>query len=172
MPETKPTTWSALRQLLVDHYDDLRRRLTRRLGSADRASEALHEVYLRLDRSDSPGTVSHPVAYLFRAAANVATDSWRAEGHRPRHVAVGLDELRDPAPGPDGIVESRVQLAALAEAIARLPPRQRAILIAARFEGIPRAEIAKRYRISRRMVQTELAQALQACRNHLEGKDA
>ena len=36
--------FSALRDLIVQRYDDLKRRLTHRLGSADLAGEALHDT--------------------------------------------------------------------------------------------------------------------------------
>jgi RNA polymerase sigma factor (sigma-70 family) len=167
------TSWAALRQLLVDRYDDLRNRLTRRLGSADMASEALHEVYLRLDRADSPGAVASPTSYLFRAAFNVANDTWRAQRRHARQMtADGLYEVPDRMPGPDGIAEARLELASLVDAILQLPPRQREILIAARYEQIPRAEIARRYNISRRSVQVELQRALEACKDYLDEKNA
>ncbi len=166
------TSWSVLRQLLIDRYDDLRARLTRRVGSADLASEALHELFLNLDRSDSPGSIASPGAYLFRAAFNIASDARRREGRHARRATVHpLANVPDRAPGPDGIVESKVELAALIEALRALPARQRAILIAARYEQLPRAEIAKRYNISRRLVQLELQRALEACKDHLDGKN-
>jgi RNA polymerase sigma-70 factor (ECF subfamily) len=166
------TSWAALRQLLVDRYDDLRRRLTRRLGSVDLASEALHEVYLRLDRADNPGAVASPTAYLFRAAFNIASDTRRMESCHARQTTVdGLNDVADRTPGPDGIAEAKVELAALVQALLTLSPRQRAILIAARYEEIPRAEIAKRYRISRRLVQLELQRALEACKDYLDGQN-
>lgn len=166
------TTWAGLRQLLADRYHDLRERLTRRLGSAELASEALHEVYLRLNRTDAPGQVSSPGAYLFKAAYNVATDRRRSERRHARHAVADADillEVPDGRPGPDGIVESRIELTALARALMALPPRQRAILIAARYQQLPRAEIARRFGISRRTVQFELQRALEACREHLDG---
>ncbi|MEW6644098.1 MAG: sigma-70 family RNA polymerase sigma factor [Pseudomonadota bacterium] len=165
------TSWAGLRQLLVDRYHDLRERLTRRLGSAELASEALHEVYLRLDRTDAPGTVASPGAYLFKAAYNVASDRRRSERRHARRAVADADimlDIPDRRPGPDGIVEARVELAALARALMALPPRQRAILIAARYQQLPRAEIARRFGISRRTVQFELQRALEACRDHLE----
>ncbi|MDI4234818.1 sigma-70 family RNA polymerase sigma factor [Bradyrhizobium sp. 31Argb] len=164
------TTWASLRQLLVDRYYDLRDRLTRRLGSAELASEALHEVYLRLNRTDNPGSVSSPAAYLFKAAYNIASDRRRTEYRRGHQVPIDavLHDIPDQRPGPDGISEAKIELAALTEALLALPPRQRAILIAARFEQIPRAEIAKRYKISRRQVQFELQRALEACKDYID----
>lgn len=166
------TGWAVLRQLLVDRYDEFRARLTRRLGSADLASEALHEMYLRLDRADHPGPIASPSAYLFRAAYNLATDMRRTEGRQARQtIADGLDDLVDQTPGPDGIAEAKVDLEALVQALRSLPPRQRAILIAARYERLPRAEIARRYNISRRFVQMELQRALEACKVFVDGKN-
>lgn len=165
------TSWMALRQLLVERYHDLRERLARRLGSTELASEALHEVYLRLGRTDTPGAVASPRAYLFKAAYNLATDRRRSERRRARHAVSDADvmlDIPDGQPGPDGIVEARIELAALARALLALPPRQRAILIAARYQQLPRAEIARRFGISRRTVQFELQRALEACREHME----
>lgn len=161
--------WANLRQLLIERYYDLRDRLTRRLGSAELASEALHEAYLHLDRSDQPGAVGSPAAYLFKTAFNIATDRQRSEMRRTRRaVAAEVTDIPDRGPGPDGIAEARDELEAFRRALLALPPRQRAILIAARYEGIPRAEIARRYNISRRMVQFELQRALEACKDYLD----
>jgi RNA polymerase sigma factor (sigma-70 family) len=164
------TSWAGLRELLVDRYHDLRERLTRRLGSQELATEALHEVYLRLDRADDMSPVISPAAYLFTAAYNIASGHRRAEGRRGRQtVADGaINDIPDRQPGPDDIFEARGELAALARALLTLPPRQRAILIAARYEQVPRAEIARRHRISRRLVQVELQRALGTCKDYLE----
>jgi RNA polymerase sigma factor (sigma-70 family) len=163
------TSWIGLRQLLVERYYDLRDRLTRRLGSMDLASEALHEVYLRLDRIGDPGSVTHPAAYLFRAACNAANDALRIENRYARQRAASpLNDLPDRSPGPDDTVEARIELEVLASALMTLPRRQREILIAARYEQIPRAEIAKRYGISRRQVQIELQRALETCKDYLD----
>jgi RNA polymerase sigma-70 factor (ECF subfamily) len=74
---------AALRQLLVERYDDLRRRLARRLGSAEFATEVLHETYLRLGRGAADfGMVRSPKAYSYRTALNVAADHHRRAGTR------------------------------------------------------------------------------------------
>ena len=40
---------SSLRELLAQRYDDLKRRLTWRLGSAELASDALHDTWVHLE---------------------------------------------------------------------------------------------------------------------------
>jgi RNA polymerase sigma factor (sigma-70 family) len=166
------TSWASLQQLLVERYHELRERLARRVGSADLASEALHEVYLRLGRVKEPAPVASPISYLLRAAYNVANDHRRKEKRHNRGAVVDAAfDIADDRPGPDGIAEAKIELAVLARALLALPERQRAILIASRYEQIPRHEIARRYNISRRLVQRELQRALEACKNYLDEND-
>jgi RNA polymerase sigma factor (sigma-70 family) len=162
------TSWTALRELLVERYDDLRRRLTRRLGSADAAHETLHELYLRMDRPDSVGVLRNPATYILAVAVNLARDRWRTENRRAKRVdAAMLYQLIDENPGPDQIAEGRSSLAALGRALDQLTPRQRMIMVAARFEQLPQAEIARRLDISTRLVQIELQRALEFCEEFL-----
>jgi RNA polymerase sigma-70 factor (ECF subfamily) len=167
------TTWDALRQLLIDRYDDLRRRLARRLGSADLATEILHETYLRLNRGPMEiGVVQSPKAYLLRTALNVAADHHRrAEGRRMNALEIEmLRGIADEAIDPAKAMEARLEVATLERALEELTPRRRAILIAARLEEVPHVEIAARFGISTRMVEKELRTALLHCSMRLEKK--
>jgi RNA polymerase sigma factor (sigma-70 family) len=165
------TNWAGLRSLLVERYDELRRRLTRRLGSADVARETLHELYLRMDGRDSAGTLRDPTSYLLTSAMNLARDRWRTENRRAQRIDVDvLDDLVDETPTPDRIVEGRSVFEALRRAIDQLTPRQREILIAVRFERITPSEIAQRLNISSRLVRIELQRALVYCQQSLTKK--
>jgi RNA polymerase sigma factor (sigma-70 family) len=162
-------SWAALRELLVDHYDDFRRRLTRRLGSEELATESLQEAWLHLNRYDDIGPVRHPAAYVMRVASNIAADRRRAEGRRARRSDVDAAlELADPAPSPESEVAARLELAALGRAIDQLPQRAREILLAARLKGQSQQEIADRFGISTRMVRIELCRALDYCEAQLK----
>lgn len=158
------TSWAALRQLLVDRYQDLRSALTYRLGSADAADETLHELYLRMDRRDRADILGNPVAYLLVSAVNLARDRWRTERRRAdRHDVEAFFEIVDESPGPDRIAESQQMLDVLMTAVRQLTPRQRTILVAVHFEHLTHAEIAKRLGISTRLVRLELHRALEHC---------
>jgi RNA polymerase sigma factor (sigma-70 family) len=167
------TNRSTLRRLLVDRYDDLRRRLARRLGSTELATEVLHETYLRLDQGSAElGVVRSPKAYVFRAALNVAADHRRsAEGRRLNDLEIeALREIAAAAIDPHKAMEARLEVTTLERALDELTPRRRAILIAARLEEVPHAEIATRFGISTRMVEKELKTALLHCSLRLEKK--
>jgi RNA polymerase sigma factor (sigma-70 family) len=163
------TTWAALRGLLADRYDELRARLTRRLGSEELASESLNETWLQLHRQDEAAPIQSPAGYLLRMAFNIATDHRRAETRRARREDVKAAlEIPDPVPGPQREVEARFQLQALQESLNALPERTRDILIAARLHGQSQRDIADRFGISTRMVRLELRRGLDECEAFLE----
>lgn len=157
-----------LRSFLADRYDDLKQRLSRRLGSAGLAGDALQDTYVRLGRAEVAGAVQSPAAYLFRMAFNVAMDRQRAEKRRLAHNEVqDLLHLVDDAPGPSQIAEARFEIEALEKAIAELTPRRRVILLAARLQGMPQREIASRLGVSLRLVEKELRLAQEHCARKL-----
>ncbi len=155
------TTWTALRDLLTLRYDDFRKRLIRQFGSEDIASETLHETWLRLDRPGDAGQVRSPPAFLMRVAANIAKDQQRAERRRTkRHELDEVPDVADPAPDPERTVEARLDLQKVEAAIAQLPKRTQAILMASRLNGMTHQAIADKLGISKRTVLYELKQAV------------
>jgi len=164
-------SWAMLRNLLVDRYDELRRRLARRLGSAELAAETLHETWLRLARTGSAGAVDNPESYVVRVALNVAFDRRHAEGRQLSASDIeALRHLDDNELDPHRITEARSEIRALKQALDELPPRCRSIFIAARVEEIPQVEIAKRFGISTRGVERELKRAFDHFELRLEKK--
>jgi len=155
------TTWTSLRDLLTLRYDDFRKRLTRQFGSEEVASETLHETWLRLDRPGDAGPVRSPPAFLMRIAANIAKDRQRAERRRTkRSVSDEALDVADPAPDPARTVEARLDLKKVEAAIAELPKRTQAILMASRVHGMTHQAIADKLGISKRTVLYELKQAV------------
>jgi RNA polymerase sigma-70 factor (ECF subfamily) len=158
-----------LRQLLVSGYEDLKRRLTRRFGSADMATEVLHETWLRLDHVTEIGTVQRPKSYLYRMALNVAIDRRRADtswfGKAELEVLLRSD---DDQLDPEHIVSMRSEIAALEDVRGELPVRCRTVFMAALVEELPYRDIAKRMGISLRSVEREMRRALDHCGQHFE----
>jgi RNA polymerase sigma-70 factor (ECF subfamily) len=161
--------WAALQQILLLRYEELKRRLTRRLGSAELAGDALHDTWLRLERGGDLAQVRSPDTYLFRVAINVARDNLRAENRLvSTSDAKVLLGIADEAPDAERGAESRSDLRVLMAVMTELPPRQKAILLAARVEGLGRSEIARRYKVSVRYVHRELQAAQDYCAERLE----
>jgi RNA polymerase sigma-70 factor (ECF subfamily) len=160
-----------LRDCLTANYGRLHRRLSGYLGCSDRASDCLHDAWLRLGDTTMPAAVRHPEAYVYRVACNLAMDDLR--GNRARQcvgdAGTELEHLADPSPGPDRVAEARLEVAAMARAIRQLPRRHQAILMALRLDELTRHEVAARHGLSLRCVDTALRQALDYCTTQING---
>ncbi|MCK9919339.1 sigma-70 family RNA polymerase sigma factor [Microbacteriaceae bacterium K1510] len=145
-------------------YDEMRARLTRRFGSVELASDALHEAWLQIESAALDGTLRSPKHYLLRIAANIALKRLAADKRfvtlSDAKLAVGIV---DHHPDPERASLARSDVQALARALADLTPRRRDILLASRLEGTPLREIAERLGISQRLVEIELKHALAHC---------
>jgi RNA polymerase sigma-70 factor (ECF subfamily) len=160
-----------LRQLLTAGYEDLKRRLTRRLGSADTAAEALHETYLRLDGTAEIGSIRNPGAFLYRMALNVAMDGYRVDMRWLRRAELeALQHESDDQLTPERIVMARSEIALLEVALIDMPPRRRAIFMTALIEDLPYREVAARFGVSVRLVEREVRKALDHAGGRLEKK--
>jgi len=157
-----------LRQTLLGEYGQLRSKLSRRLGSTERADDALQDTWLMLQGTAPIGVVLRPEPYLFRVAYNIALKRRQAE-----RETVTLDDARavldlvDEMPSPERVAEARSEAVALGEVLAELSPRRREILVASRLEETPLREIATRFGLSQRMIETELKLALIHCGRRL-----
>jgi RNA polymerase sigma factor (sigma-70 family) len=162
------TTWAALRQILADHYDEFRKRLTRHLGSEDLARETLHETWVHLHRNGTVESVQYPFSYLLRTALNIGTDRRRKESRLARRFEVrAVLDMADHAPSAEEEAEARGDIAALERALEELTPRRRTILLAARLDGMRLREIADHLGISQRLVEIELKHAVDQCAERL-----
>jgi RNA polymerase sigma factor (sigma-70 family) len=159
------TSLALVRRFLLDRYDDIKHRLTARLGSADLAGDALQDAWLNIDRADTLGVVRNPGNYIFGVAMNAARDRMRDVNNRYLSAAEidSLLEIVDDAPGPADTVEAQSDWRMLESILGELPLRQREILLAARLDGTPRLEIAQRMGISLRLVEKELQLAQEYC---------
>jgi RNA polymerase sigma-70 factor (ECF subfamily) len=160
-----------LRRIFLLGYDDLKVRLTRRLGSVELAGDALHDAWLRLEHATPIGPVVRPRPYILRIAYNIALKRLRGQGDM-----VTLEDVReelnlvDDAPTPVRIMEARAELNLLLQAAEELTPRRRDILFAARLDGEPVRAIALRFGISERVVARELRSAILYCAERVDRK--
>uniref|UniRef100_Q07KY4 RNA polymerase, sigma-24 subunit, ECF subfamily n=1 Tax=Rhodopseudomonas palustris (strain BisA53) TaxID=316055 RepID=Q07KY4_RHOP5 len=149
---------------LVENYDGLIKKLTRKLGSVDSAHEALHETFLRLDRVTDAAPVRSPADFIFRTAINVAKDRQKAENYRVSRAEIdSLLDVCDEGPDPARIVEARSEIEAFARALSELPPRPREVLRSIAVDGQSAVEVAARLGVSVRTVESDFKLALCHC---------
>ncbi|MGH8089176.1 MAG: RNA polymerase sigma factor, partial [Stenotrophomonas sp.] len=143
-----------LRDYLLGAYDELKRRLSRRLGSEELAGDALQDTWMRLDaRRDRLDPVQNPGAYLLRMATNIVVDRQRADHRLMSMEEVGaLMDMADPGPDPSQNAETEMALAQMLDLLQRMPERRRRILLAIRVEGLQQRDVAERMDVSLRLV--------------------
>lgn len=146
----------------VELREALQRFLLRRTGSRETAEDLTQETWLRLAGTATVPAIDNPRAYIFRTAANLATDHGRRQKVLPMAESgeVLLAAAADPAPSPERAALSRAELARLATVIDGLPPRARDVFVLARFDGLTYAEIGARLGISPKTAFSHMTRAL------------
>lgn len=156
-----PRSGEGILDYLTQRYGHLKRMLTRRLGSAELASDVLHDTYLRLCIMPSLPERENPGAYLMRIALNIAIDTQRKQSRIAcfDDVQALLETLEDISAGPERIVQSKLDLDQVCTYIDNMPEQRRLVLILVHWEELSHQEVATRLGISRRTVSNELARA-------------
>lgn len=144
----------------------LHRYMRRRLGTPDRADDAVQETLLRMLRYHTIRDAGQIRALLFRVAASVVADHGRQarSTHASEQWLLADRQMDSGEPPPDRILAGREQLSLIKEAIRSLPPRCRQVFLLHRFEGLTYQGIALRLGTSARTVENQVAHALAACR--------
>src|SRR5262245_8812934 len=159
---------SRVASLFEAHNKALLRFLTCRLRSAQEAREVAQEAYVRLLQLDSPDGVGYLRAYLFKTAANLATDRLRSTARRERADHLEFFEQADAVePSAETSVSAQQELATILTILDELPPRCRYAFVMHRFYGHSIAEVAASMALSARMVQIYVERALAFCSERL-----
>lgn len=143
-------------------------------GSAPKSGvdDLAQEVFDRLRRYGDDVAVDNPQGYLFRIAANVATE-WRDRSQpRAANDRSWIDQLQiDPNDQHDhAAFQARVSKHMQA-AVNTLPKRQRDVLLLHVNEGLTYKQIADRLGITYRIVLRDLTCAYGALRMRLKADD-
>jgi RNA polymerase sigma-70 factor (ECF subfamily) len=157
---------SVLLQTYKQYSADLLGYLTRRLRCRFTAADLNQDLYLRVAQmKEQPILINNTRAYLFRMAANMATDYLRVEGRRSelRDEVTILDE-EPSASGPEQTLLANEQLQQVQQVLSRLPQRSRDIFFANRFEGKTQRQIAEELNVSTTTVENHIRQVFDALR--------
>lgn len=146
-----------------------------RLGNRDQAEDLAQEVFLRafllLDQLDSRALFSH---WLSRIARNLAVD-WQRRGETASRLLpmLPLDEIPrevgdEKAANPRHAAENAEQSAALREALGKISPEARELVLLHYMEGLSQHEIARRMGMDRSTVTRQIGRSLATMRLAME----
>jgi RNA polymerase sigma factor (sigma-70 family) len=136
--------------------------------------DLVQESYARLLRMREEQRVSSPRGLLFTMARNAAHDLFRRRGTAATEPITENEYMRvlDDTPGTADIVSRRQEIVLLADAIAALPERCRAVFILRQFERLSQREIAARLGIAEHTVESQLTKALRRCEEYFAAHGA
>ena len=164
----------------IRHNDQmLVRWLTRKFGDQETARDIAQSAYLRVWRYAQTQTIENPQALIFRTAANLAANEFRA---RKRMQAIRIDtpnaaidnpieQVASMAPSPEAATVVRQEIAASMSAIQSLPTSARRAFILSRFEDKTYREIAVILEVSESSVEKYIITALKALRKAVDGDE-
>ncbi|WP_433388617.1 sigma-70 family RNA polymerase sigma factor [Micromonospora sp. KLBMP9576] len=144
-------------------------RLTR--GQYELAEDLLQETMLRAWRrlDELPTEPSAARRWLFTVARNLSIDAARARAARPAEVyGVDLSWVRSPDDPVDGLLDRLT----LDNALHKLTPEHRTVLVRLYYDGASVAEAAARIGIPEGTVRSRSFYALRAAREVLVGDEA
>lgn len=128
----------------------------------DLLQTALTKTYLAWDRIDDHRAVD---GYVRRTLVNTRTSQWR----KRKVDEFTTDELPEPAAaGQVDLTEQQAQRDALLRAIARLPPRQRAMVVLRYYEDMSEVQTAETLGVSVGTVKSAVSRALGKLRDDPE----
>lgn len=148
----------------------LLRLLVARLGNREDAEDALQDLWFNIDRlGDRP--IDQPAAFLYRAAANLATDRRIAATRRTARDAAWLSvqPAGDEFPEADRVLIARERLRGVEAIVAAMPERMRTALALFRLEGWTQAKIAEHLGITVSGVEKLLRRAYRQLHDAKEG---
>lgn len=154
-----------MRQQLVQLGNGAHALATQMLGNAEDATDAVHDVFVKLLRKPDAYDVSKgPLKpWFLRVLRNHCIDLIRRR--RPGHSAA--EELSDPGPGPQAALEIAQRDQGLQLALARLSAGQRQIIVLRDYMDLSYAEIATALEIAPGTVMSRLHRARLALREEL-----
>ena len=182
----------AFRYLVDRHQRELRVHCYRILGSIEDAEDQVQETFLAAWRGIGGFEARASVrAWLFRIATNRCLDALRAARRRPAvpgapppglpeptssseviwlqpYPDILLEELPEPAPGPEARYQAREAISlAFVTALQLLPPRQRAVLVLRDVLGFRAKDVAAMLDSSEDSVTSALRHARASLRRRL-----
>lgn len=146
----------------MPHEPGLRGWLARRGVAECDIDDIVQETYAKLVTLPSIDAIRDPRSYAYQVAQSVHVTNLRRANVIPITVIPQFEQsnIAAPEPSPEQIAGDRGELAQLAQALASLPERCRAVFVARRVEGLSHRETAEKFGISEKTVEKHMARGI------------
>lgn len=160
--------------LMQKHRCELLRFLSRRISCSETAQDIFQETFIRYAGYSGKDAVDNPRAFIFRIAANLATDHLRSRSRQPYQEPETDEyfaECEASALSVERTAISQQELERLIQALSELPPKCREVFIMLRLKQYSYAQVEQELGISQTMILKYLNRALTHCRRRLGDAD-
>lgn len=160
---------SEMRQQLIQLGNGAHALATQMLGNGDDAADAVHDAFVKVFRKPEAydATKGPLTPWFLRVVRNQCLDLIR----KRRPVDDVVDELSDPAPGPEASLEIVQRDQELQCALTMLSSGQREIIVLRDYMDLSYAEIAQVLDIAQGTVMSRLHRARMALKEELGGHE-
>lgn len=145
--------------------------LAKKLGDHTLARDLAQDAFLRVWRSAHKTEINNPRALIFKTAANLAINEFKArKRYYENHVdtaathADKIEMIAADQPSPERIASARQDYKTCMEVIEDFPEKVRAAFIKSRFESLTYREIAEDLQVSESSVEKYIITALKDLR--------
>jgi RNA polymerase sigma-70 factor (ECF subfamily) len=159
----------AMSPLLRRYASPLLTFIRRMTGDWHRAEELFQEAFLAVWQNRGRYEYPRPFrSWLFGIAANKCRAEFRKESGLPEPLSDWLDPPVAQEPSPVEAAISAETTTLVAQAVATLPPKQRAVLVMRLWNGMEYAEIAQSLERTEATIRSQMFHALAGMRRYLE----
>lgn len=147
---------------IIPYEADVRLWLRKTVRSQSDVDDVIQEAYCRLSELADTSHIQNGRAYFFTIARSIVIQGFRRE----KVVAFDaiedaeLADIRDEAPSPERVVDARLQLRRVLDAIATLPPAYRHVVEMRRIHGLSQKETARHLGITEKIVENNSLRGL------------
>jgi RNA polymerase sigma factor (sigma-70 family) len=162
-PRVSDTARLGLDGLARRYYGPLMIFFRKRARHTADAQDLVQQVFLRLSQYPKMDEIRNLEGYIFQTASNTLKDHFRAKAVSNRYVDERNFEIAEESGSgfsPERVLLAKESVGLLVDALRKLPPRTRDVLILRCFEGLKHAEIARLQGISIRAVEKHIGRAL------------
>ncbi len=142
--------------------------LSQRLGCPDAANDVFQMLSEHILSAKTADQVTHPVAYVYRAASNMASTFQRAAARRRAYEGAAIhQDIVSEIDSPEAFRSRDETYKVLERALDELPVLTRQMFIAFRVHGIRQKDIARKFGVSLSTVEKRIAKATLHCHRRL-----
>jgi len=154
--------------LIEQHRKELASFLFSRVSCQETANDLLQDMFLRLLNVKSTEPIQNPRAFLYRIAANLATDYLRRQQNDrfewSEHETLAVAAISS---SPEQHLLSMQELDLCEKTLLQLSPLCLKIFVMSRFDGLTHQQIADELGISVSWVEKNIIRALKQCKHAL-----